>query len=244
MKSLFLSEKIYVLILAGGTGARMGSPVPKQFLEFQKEPLLVHALKRFQNWGKQKQIVLVSHLESISKTESICSPFLRNEDRIVEGGETRHSSMLRGLALLTIQSEDIILVHDAARPFVLSKELDDLCESVRKNGIATLASKTSETVLEEFQGQTAALLDREHIWFMKTPQGIRGDVLKKLLTFSGNSIPTDLCSWALEAGKTSSIVESHPFNLKITNPEDLELANFYFPKFQNLESTLNSKFQN
>ncbi|TGM52972.1 IspD/TarI family cytidylyltransferase [Leptospira adleri] len=234
MKSLFLSEKIYVLILAGGTGTRMGSSVPKQFLEFQNEPVLIHSLRRFQDWGKQKRIVLVSHKESIPKTEEICAPFLRDEDRIVEGGETRHASMLQGLSVLDIGNEDVILIHDAARPFVLGEELDRLCESVRKNGIGTLASRTSETVLEEYNGLTASFLDREHIWFMKTPQGIRGDVLKELLSFPLNLIPTDLCSWALGCGKKSAIVESHPFNLKITRKEDLELAEFYSSLFQKL----------
>ncbi|MCL8267172.1 2-C-methyl-D-erythritol 4-phosphate cytidylyltransferase [Leptospira weilii] len=234
MKSLFLSEKIYVLILAGGTGTRMGSEIPKQFLEFSNEPVLIHTLKKFQSWKKQKQIVLVSHSESISKTESICGPFLENQDCIVEGGETRHGSMLRGLSALTIQSEDILLIHDAARPFVLLKELDLLCESIRENGISTLASRTSETVLEESNGKTSSFLDREHIWFMKTPQGIRGDILKELLTLPTDPIPTDLCSWALTAGKKSSIVESHPFNLKITRKEDLELAELYSSLFQKI----------
>ncbi|PJZ30977.1 IspD/TarI family cytidylyltransferase [Leptospira kmetyi] len=235
MKSLFLSEKIYVLILAGGTGTRMGSEIPKQFLEFGNEPILLHTLKRFQEWGMQKRIVLVSHAESIPKTESVCASHLLEDDLIVEGADTRHGSMLKGLSALSIASEDIILVHDAARPFVLAKELDLLCDSVRKNGIATLASRTSETVLEELNGQTASLLDREHIWFMKTPQGIRGDVLKELLSFvSSDSTPTDLCSWALSAGKKSAIVESHPFNLKITRKEDLELAGFYSDLFDKL----------
>ncbi|MBM9578305.1 2-C-methyl-D-erythritol 4-phosphate cytidylyltransferase [Leptospira sp. 201903070] len=236
MKSLFLSEKIYILILAGGTGTRMGSEVPKQFLEFANEPVLLHSLKSFQEWGKQKRTVLVSHKESIPKTEEICGPFLRDEDRIVEGGKTRHSSMLQGLSVLEIQSEDIVLVHDAARPFVLGEELDRLCEKVRENGIATLASKTSETVLEESNGLTASLLDREHIWFMKTPQAIRGFVLKELLSAPLEFVPTDLCSWALSYGKKSAIVESHPFNLKITRKEDLELAEFYFSLFQKLST--------
>ncbi|EMO40916.1 IspD/TarI family cytidylyltransferase [Leptospira noguchii] len=238
MKLLFLSEKIYVLILAGGTGSRMGSKIPKQFLELNGEPILLHSLKKFQTWGKQKQIVLVSHSESIHKIESICAPYLGNEDRIVEGGETRHASMLAGLSVLNFKDDDIILVHDAARPFVLGEELDSLCEKVRSDGIATLASCTSETVLEELNGKTVSFLDREHVWFMKTPQGIRGDVLKELLKFSVDLIPTDLCSWALTFGKNSSIVESNPLNLKITRKEDLVLAEIFFSFFQKISSDI------
>ncbi|TGK34561.1 2-C-methyl-D-erythritol 4-phosphate cytidylyltransferase [Leptospira gomenensis] len=238
MKSLFLSEKIHVLILAGGTGTRMGASVPKQFLEVNGEPILLHSLKRFQNWGKQKRIVLVSHEDSMEKTETICSPYLREDDRIVEGGDSRHASTLCGLSALELQNEDIVLVHDAARPFVLARDLDSLCENVRRDGAATLAARTSETVLEERNGQTVSLLDREHVWFMKTPQGIRGDVVKELLFSSTNSEPTDLCSWALSAGVKAAIVESHPFNLKITRKEDVELAEAYSVLFRKLFETV------
>lgn len=241
MKSLFLSEKIHVLILAGGTGTRMGASVPKQFLEVNQEPILVHSLKRFQDWGKQKRIVLVSHPDSMEKTETVCAPYLREGDRIVEGGDSRHASMLCGLSALELQNDDIVLVHDAARPFVLASELDSLCESVRRNGAATLAAPTSETVLEELNGQTVSLLDRERIRFMKTPQGIRGDVVKALLLSSVDSSPTDLCSWALSAGIKSAIVESHPFNLKITRKEDIELAEAYSVLFAKLSESVVEK---
>ncbi|TGK02581.1 2-C-methyl-D-erythritol 4-phosphate cytidylyltransferase [Leptospira langatensis] len=233
MKSWLPSGNVHVLLLSGGTGSRMGSSLPKQFLELQGKPLLLYSLESLLEWGKTKSIILVSHRDYIEKTEKICAPFLRDWDRIVEGGETRHASTLAGLSCLQIANEDIILVHDAARPFVLGDDLDRLAHAAETEGVATLATRNYETVLEE-QKDSFHFLDREKIWFMKTPQAIRGDILKKLPKEIQGFEPTDLCTWTEFRGIPSKLVESHPYNLKITQPEDLALAEAILPLFRAL----------
>ncbi len=209
----------------------MGSEVPKQFLELDKRPLLLHSLETFIEWGKSKSIILVSHKDYLEETEKICAPYLRERDRIVEGGKTRHESTLAGLNCLQILDKDIVLVHDAARPFVLSDDLDRLAQETEQSGVATLASRNFETVLEE-EKDKFHFLNRDKIWFMKTPQGIRGDILKNLPSSPADLEPTDLCTWTGSQGISAKLVESHSFNMKITQAEDLVLAEAILPLFE------------
>lgn len=231
MKSWFPSGNIYVLLLSGGTGSRMKSDIPKQFLELNGKSILLHSLEIFLDWGKTKSIVLVSHKDYILRSETLCSSLLRERDRIVEGGETRHGSTLAGLSSLQFSANDIILIHDAARPFVSADDLDRLSKATEEFGVATLASKNHETVLEE-EKDRFKFLNREKIWFMKTPQGIRGDLLKKILEKPYETEPTDLCTWVQGQGIGSKLVESNPYNLKITEKFDLALAEAILPLFQ------------
>ncbi|TGK06603.1 2-C-methyl-D-erythritol 4-phosphate cytidylyltransferase [Leptospira semungkisensis] len=233
MKSWLPSGNVHVLLLSGGTGSRMGRSVPKQLLELQGKPILLYSLESLLEWGKTKSIILVSHRDYIEETEKICSPYLRDWDRIVEGGETRHASTLAGLSCLQVANQDIVLVHDAARPFVLSDDLDRLAQETETFGVATLATRNYETVMEE-QKDSFHFLDREKIWFMKTPQAIRGDVLKKLPKQIPDFEPTDLCTWTQSQEIPSHMVESHAYNLKITRAEDLALAEAILPLFQAL----------
>lgn len=213
----------------------MKSDIPKQFLELNGKPILLHSLETFLDWGKTKSIVLVSHKDYILKSEELCFPYLRERDRIVEGRETRHGSTLSGISSIQFAPNDIILIHDAARPFVSQDDLDNLSVVVEGAGVATLASKNHETVLEENNGNLK-FLDRDKIWFMKTPQGIRGDILKSLLEKPSTTEPTDLCTWAQAHGISSKLVESNPYNLKITEKSDLALAEAILPLFQSWKS--------
>lgn len=212
----------------------MGSSLPKQFLELEGKPILLHSLNSFLEWGKSKSIVLVSHRDYMERTERLCAPFLRERDRIVEGGETRHQSTLAGLKSIQISNSDIVLIHDAARPFVILSDLDRLSLSAEESGASTLANRNYETVLQEENGRIR-FLDRDKIWFMKTPQAVRGDILKKIHSNPGGQEPTDLCTWTESFGITAKLIESHPYNLKITRPEDLPLAEALLPLFRSLQ---------
>ncbi|MDX1959453.1 MAG: IspD/TarI family cytidylyltransferase [Leptospiraceae bacterium] len=222
---------IYGIILSGGTGTRMSSSVPKQFLKLKNEELLRHSVKAFQNWGLCKSIVVVANEEHIKQTEEILSDLLSPNDRIVTGGNTRHASTLLGLSAINFSKNDVILIHDGARPFLSDKELHEITNEILKFGSATLASKVSETVVSSNENKVEKILDRDSIWLIKTPQGLHSSLLELLLKQDLESEPTDLCSWTESIGVKPRLIASNPFNLKITFKEDLELAESYWNQF-------------
>jgi 2-C-methyl-D-erythritol 4-phosphate cytidylyltransferase len=251
----FSSNSIYAILLAGGVGTRLGADRPKQFLTLQNETLLHRSARRFREWGFIKALVIVSHPESIMDVEVNLSDILERDDRIVEGGETRHDSTLNGLQALAemgATSGDFVMIHDVARPFFLHSELDALIASARINTAATLAVPCSDTLVREKPGKSIIenALSREDVWQIKTPQVASWDLLQSLRSLDYNSeitqpqseenaisallakydptrIPTDLCTWLLAHGKTTGLVKTSDWNMKVTRPGDMEMAEAY-----------------
>lgn len=226
-------NNIYAIILSGGAGSRMGGDVPKQFLQLNGSPILTHSVQRFINWGLCKKIVIVSHPDFLLKTEEILSPFLGQEDRIVEGGSDRHASFLKGLEVLNFDKSDIVLVHDAARPFFTEKELYELVDTTLQWGSASLGSKPTETLVHAEGNKTKEIIDRDKTYLIKTPQCFHTSILEILFSENnGPERPTDLSSWTLPNNIFTRIVDSNPYNLKITQREDLKIAEAYFDLFE------------
>ncbi|MCC5813315.1 MAG: 2-C-methyl-D-erythritol 4-phosphate cytidylyltransferase [Leptospira sp.] len=251
----FSSNSIYVILLAGGVGARLGAGRPKQFLKLQNETLLRRSTRKFREWGFVKAIVIVSHPESIMEVETNLSDVLQIDDRIVEGGETRHDSTLNGLQALTemgATSGDFVMIHDVARPFFLHSELDSLLASARVHEASTLAVPCSDTLVREKTGTSIIenSLSREGVWQVKTPQVASWNLLQSLRSLDYNSeitqpqseenaisallakydptrIPTDLCTWLLAHGKATGLVKTSDWNMKVTRPGDMEMAEAY-----------------
>ncbi|GBF49487.1 2-C-methyl-D-erythritol 4-phosphate cytidylyltransferase [Leptospira ryugenii] len=221
-------RNLYAIILAGGEGKRFGSPVPKQFLSLAGEPLFLHSLKTFSSWPFLKSLSLVCHRDWISELEKYASPYLNSNDRIVEGGNTRHASTLLGLQSIPWDEEDLIFIHDAARPFFSHQDLDLLVQSAVKWGASTIVSACHETVVQrgDREGFIEKTLDRNQLLFVKTPQIISGKTLKKAQTMDVPLPvePTDLCSWMEAYGEKTGIVITTETNLKITEPTDLLVA--------------------
>lgn len=158
--------------------------------------------------------------------ESSIGHLLEGSDEIIEGGQTRHDSVLASLETLNFDDTDLILFHDAARPFFTLADLESLVSSVLAYGSASLVSDIAETVLVSNQGIVNGFIPRETLALAKTPQAIRGDRLKKALDL-GSKIgepPTDLCSWMEALNEKTGLVYSKTWNFKITNPEDLKMA--------------------
>jgi 2-C-methyl-D-erythritol 4-phosphate cytidylyltransferase len=225
-------RNIHAIILAGGTGSRMGGNLPKQFLALAEKPLILYSLQRFRNWGLCKSINIVCHKEWVSLMEETVSPLLEGIDQIIEGGATRHESTLRALAQISWDEEDILFIHDAARPYFLETELDELVGVTQIFGAGTLALKATETVVRSKiqSGFTEVSIPREEVYFVKTPQSVSGKMLKKLLSTGGispNEHPTDLCSWVETIGEKTGIVLSTTKNIKVTTSDDMKVAESY-----------------
>ena len=228
---------IYGIILAGGVGNRMGADTPKQFMQLRGKSLVAHSVEKFNSFPFFKSIVVVSHPDYIETTEKEIGSYLREGDRIVEGGATRHQSTLKGLSILNLDKTDTIVIHDAARPFFTIGEIFTACKSAAKSGASTLASSISETAVVTKSNLSVAILDRESVFLIKTPQVLQAEYYEALLDikFQSKDEPTDLCSWVSFIGKKTEMVESSPFNIKITKREDLNLAESIYDLFSDWE---------
>lgn len=217
-------NNIYGIILCGGSGSRMKSETPKQFLKLADRTLLEHSVKRFNEWGFFKSIVVVANEEHILQTEEIVSKYLMVNDRIVPGGVTRHESALAGLRAIQYDNKDIVIFHDAARPFFQKSELDLVSNAAISFGAATVADNVSDTVVSSQEGRVETILKRDDVFLIKTPQAIHTSLLDILFKENISEEPTDLTSWVLNIGVKAALVPSNPYNIKITKPGDLEFA--------------------
>ncbi|MCB1177887.1 MAG: 2-C-methyl-D-erythritol 4-phosphate cytidylyltransferase [Leptospiraceae bacterium] len=225
-------NNIFGIILSGGTGSRMNSSLPKQFLQVNEIPLIAHSAKVFKEWGFIKSLIIVANESYIEETERALYDILEQNDRIVTGGDSRHASTLCGIDSVVTDENDILIFHDAARPFVSEKELHELCDIALKWGSATLAEKVNETIVETLEDRVESILNRDKIHTIKTPQALHTSLLKLLDKVEMEEEPTDLCSWVSHIGVKPGIVPSNPFNIKITKESDLEIANAYYPLFE------------
>ncbi|MCW7464078.1 2-C-methyl-D-erythritol 4-phosphate cytidylyltransferase [Leptospira levettii] len=221
-------NNLYAILLAGGTGSRMGSDVPKQFLKLRGESLLRHSVKRFQRFGLLKSITVVSHPDWVLETEKELEDLLEPNDCIVEGGETRHLSTLNGIQSISYDEKDIFFIHDVARPNFKQNELYQLVEQTKIFGGASLVCPVTESLVRVklHQNYSQEPLKREEVYAVKTPQAVAGFMLKDLLVEplpeNPKHHPTDLCTWMGE--RRVGIVETDFHNTKVTSPGDLVLA--------------------
>ena len=224
-----------IVVLGGGIGRRYSSSQPKQFEMILDKPVLIHSLISFLELDLPIQIVLVIPSAYQKEVEELLEKYLPSSLpslRIVSGGVTRHDSFLNGVRIILEDTsscdEDIVLIHDAARPFISSDEISRLMESLQhcQTGVASLASLVTETIVKAEGPKQAVskLLDRTNVYSVKTPQVTRLGVLKKMISLSiGKNHFTDLITWAKECNIPSVLAESDFRNIKITEKKDIEL---------------------
>lgn len=221
------------MLLAAGRGSRFGGPLPKAWLLLSGKPLLVHSVERLDRVatpGMSVQVIVAVHPEDRQTHLARCLPALRaalGEHRrlqIVDGGETRQESMQR--CLHEAGQADLVLVHDAARPFLPIAATRRCIEAAAATGAALLAIPAPDTLKRVGDGAVAGTIDRSGIWLAQTPQVIRRTVLLQALEHARTTgfTGTDDVSLVEHLGAPVAVVPGSPANLKITRPEDLPLA--------------------
>ncbi|XDD43981.1 IspD/TarI family cytidylyltransferase [Leptospira sp. WS60.C2] len=221
-------NNLYAILLSGGTGSRMGTDIPKQFLKLRGESLLRHSVKRFRRFGLLKSITVVAHPDWILNTEKELEDLLEPNDRIVEGGETRHLSTVKGIDSISYDEKDIFFIHDVARPNFKQNELYQLVEQTKIFGAASLVCPVTESLVRVklHQNYTQEPLKRDEVYAVKTPQTLAGFMLRELLLDplpeNPKHHPTDLCTWM--GDRRVGVVNTDFRNLKVTSPGDLALA--------------------
>ena len=216
---------IYAGIVAGGTGSRMGSDIPKQFLEISGRPVLVHTISAFA--GKVDGICVACHKDYIDYTRETIEKYFDFTVDIIPGGKDRMESVeeIVNRFLVDCNEDDILLTHDAVRPFVSEKMIKESIENARSGHFCTIAVNSTDTVCIAEDGMIESVPERNRVFNIQTPQTFN---LKKLTEIL-NKCPdknkyTDLCGLALSLGEKVKIVEGSPENIKITVPADIKTA--------------------
>jgi 2-C-methyl-D-erythritol 4-phosphate cytidylyltransferase len=231
--------KVIVIIPAAGLGTRMSAvsagdrSKSKQFLELQGTPILIHTLRKFAGNHRVDEIVVALRKNEMAGFQKLADAAgIKKPLRVVEGGEHRQDSVANALGGLNAADDDIVLVHDAVRPFVTDETIEGVIEAVKKYGAAIAGIPAVDTVKQVDRTADGAVVlatvPRERMVMAQTPQGFRFGLLKKAFDEAGADgfLGTDEASLIERAGGTVHVVMGSPRNLKITTPGDLELAEF------------------
>ncbi|HEX5891009.1 MAG TPA: 2-C-methyl-D-erythritol 4-phosphate cytidylyltransferase [Pyrinomonadaceae bacterium] len=215
------------IIAAAGTGSRMASNRPKQFLQLAGTPIIFHTLKPFELCDSiQEVIVVLPAEESAAFLAQAGKRGLRKLTRVVPGGATRAESVKRGLMSIRPATAEIVAVHDGVRPFVTVEEIEETVEAARRDGAAILATPVTDTI-KVIDGDTIVeTLARQHLRQALTPQCFRYDLLRQAYDVADVTDPalTDESALVERLGHKVTIVEGSPRNIKITTPRDLLIA--------------------
>jgi len=214
------------IIVAAGSGTRFGSATPKQFLKIGDKPLLIHTLKKFENCSQIDEIVLVIASDQMSNYRKIAVKHqLRKVSKVVFGGQTRAESVAKGLGVIDSHASQLIAVHDGARPFVTNAEIIATLDKARETGAACLTALVTDTIKQVSDGRIVGTVNRLNLRRALTPQAFRADILKAAFADADLSdAATDECYLVERLGFPIAVVDGSAGNIKITTPEDWELA--------------------
>jgi D-ribitol-5-phosphate cytidylyltransferase len=227
---------IYAEILAGGKGTRMGNiNMPKQFLSLHNKPILIHTVEKFILNSRFDKILVVSPKEWIHYTKDIIQKYIGKEDRIVvvEGGKDRNESIMSGIRYIEktygLNDDDIIVTHDAVRPFLTHRIIEENIDAAIEYGAVDTVVEAYDTIVQSDDGQFLTQIPKRDIMYQgQTPQSFKIKKLVELyesLTEEQKSILTDACKIFTLFGEKVKIVRGEVFNVKITTPFDLKVAN-------------------
>ncbi|OEK58847.1 D-ribitol-5-phosphate cytidylyltransferase [Staphylococcus equorum] len=227
---------IYAGILAGGIGSRMGNvPLPKQFLDLDGKPILIHTVEKFLLTHEFNKIFIATPQKWISHTEDILKKHNINDDRIevVKGGKDRNESIMNIIKSAekenVIYDEDVIVTHDAVRPFLTHRIIKENIESVKKYGAVDTVISAADTIIKSKNGDSINSIPiRNEMYQGQTPQSFNINLLRNSyneLSSDDKKIMTDACKILVVANKSVRLVMGELYNIKITTPYDLKVAN-------------------
>lgn len=231
--------RVFVILPAAGLGTRMtpGHPLssaPKQFLELGGVPILIHTLRAFAAVpGVAEMCVAVRANEMERLTAQVREYGFAGKVRVVEGGEHRQQSVANALEAIDCDDDDIVLVHDAVRPLIDVATIERTIRAVEKHSAAIVGLPAVDTIKQVERTADGAIITstipREYIVRAQTPQGFRCGLLKRAFAEAAEDgfVGTDEASLVERSGAQVAVVQGSPANFKITQPGDLELAEFY-----------------
>ena len=213
------------IIVAGGNGLRMGTELPKQFLSIGGIPVLMHTIRNLYNFDRTLQLILVLPSDELLNWNKLCTHFhFEIQHQVIAGGDTRFQSVKNGLSLAS--DCELIAVHDSVRPLVSHETLTRCINCAAECGAAIPVLSANESVREGNMSKSIPV-DRSHYFLVQTPQVFKASILKE--SYGQTWIPefTDDASVVENGGISVQLVLGNRENIKITFPEDLQIAELF-----------------
>jgi 2-C-methyl-D-erythritol 4-phosphate cytidylyltransferase len=215
--------QLYVVIVAGGSGKRMGADIPKQFLELAGRPVLMHTIERFKAFSESIEIITVlpenqlRHWIDLQSKYSFTIP-----QTLVKGGSARFHSVRNGLGFVNVPG--LVAIHDGVRPFVSLDTIRRCFATAEQlgNAIPAVSPIESLRIITENGSQP---VNRLHVKQIQTPQVFSADLIKKAYLQEYKPEFSDDATVLEETGEKINLIEGNRENIKITNPEDLLISN-------------------
>lgn len=219
-------DKIAAIVLAGGSGSRMGTGCKKQYMHLAGRPLLYYSLKTFQE-SCVDEIILVANEKDYCRNALICKYHLDKVVQIVPGGKERYDSVFEGLK--AARGCGYVMIHDGARPFVTRKMIDDSLDAVKQYGACAVGMPVKDTIkITDDQNFAVQTPKREQVWQIQTPQTFSYPLIweayQRLFSEWPQGITDD--AMVVEYGRYAKVklIYGSYRNIKITTPEDLAIA--------------------
>ena len=230
-----MSTNIYGIILAGGVGSRMGNvEKPKQFIEVGKKPIIVHTIEKFVINPEFEKVIVLTPKQWVPHTKDIIRKNIGKNEKVVviEGGETRNETIMNSINYIekheTLNEDTIIVTHDSVRPFVTHRILEESIKYAKEFGASDTVIAASDTIVESEDNKfVTAIPERNKMYQGQTPQSFKAQKLRDMymgLSDEEKEILTDACKIYVLKGEKIHLVEGEIFNMKITYPFDLRMA--------------------
>ncbi len=217
--------KTFAIIPAGGKGKRSGNVIPKQFIKLGGKELIIYTLEIFQKNNLIDEIVVASDPAYFKLLEELKGKYkLTKLNLIVKGGKERQDSVFNALKSIEAKTNDLVAVHDAARPLLPDEVLTSAINTAKLKGNAVVCIKAGDTIVKG-NNKVKEYIDRGNIYYVQTPQIFKYSVLMRAMkkAYSEKFYGTDESMLVKRSGKQVNIVEGSLLNFKITTKADIEL---------------------
>lgn len=212
----------HAIIVAGGSGQRFGSPMPKQFLDLNGLPIIIHSINAFAKFNNQIRVIVVLPEYHIETWKNICKKYnYKKQHDIITGGNTRYQSVKNGLKV--IQNSGLVAIHDAVRPLINDETIERCFHVAKEKGNAIPVIKLTDSI-RKIDGSMSYPENRDAFVLVQTPQVFDIESIKKAYELPYSVDFTDDASVFEKSGYQIYLTEGNLENIKITTQEDLILA--------------------
>ena len=227
---------VFGVILAGGIGSRMGNQEkPKQYMQLGDKPIIIHTIEKFYVNDKFEKIMVLCPREWVAHTKNLVKKYMKDADTrvvVLEGGSTRNETIMNAVSYIEseygVEDDTIIVTHDAVRPFVTHRIIEENIRMVQEYGACDTVIQATDTIVRsDDKTVISEIPDRSKIYQGQTPQSFNVKKLKELyhsLTEEEKTILTDAAKIFVLRGEKVYLVDGEVFNIKITYPYDLKVA--------------------